>query len=73
MVVTALRFKISSGLFSKFRAAVAHLPQSWLMDQLSAGAIQTKAVIARQFVISSSICSYAYGSTILIPQIWIIE
>jgi hypothetical protein len=48
VLVTALQFKTSSGMFSKLRRQVAHSLPSWLTDRWFAGGIQVMAVTAAQ-------------------------
>ena len=45
-VVTARKFKTSSGMCSKFSPQTAHLPRSWLMDRWLLGAIRKMVVTA---------------------------
>ena len=57
LVVTVLRFKISSGVFSRFRPQMAHLLRFWRMVQWLAGAMNIVVVTVLQFKISSGACS----------------
>ena len=57
MVVTALQFRISSRMCSKFKPRIGHLLRSWPMDPSLLGVIQSEVVTALQFRVSWRMCN----------------
>ena len=70
VVVTALVFRISSGMSSKFMAHVRHSPPFWQMDLSLLGAIQTLVATVLQCNINSRTYSKFRPRMVRLPPFW---